>query len=81
MEILGDYYFFVVLVAGLVGVFWKNRKDIVKATETKVDDKVVDIIEGLCSSLDIDADTAASKAKGKLKEELKKFELERKKKK
>lgn len=84
MEFFGltlDWYFILTIVLGFVGVIWDNRRKITKATETKADDRVVDIIEGLCDSLSIDADAAADKARGKLKEELKKFELERKKKK
>lgn len=81
MEFFGitlDWYFILTIILGFVGVIWDNRRKIAKATETKADDRVVDILEGLCDSLSIDADAAAAKAKGKLKKELKQFELERK---
>jgi len=83
MEFFGitlDWYFILTVVLGFIGLLWDNRRKIIKATETKADDRIVDIIEGLCDSLDINADDAAKKAKGRLKQELKKFELERKKK-
>lgn len=67
-----------VLIAGLLGYIWKLRRDIVKIIPGQTDDKVLDVIEGIMETYELDADQLAKKSRGKLKAEVRK-ELNKKK--
>ncbi len=65
------------LASGGIGGFiigaaliWILLKTIAPKTETKWDDKIVDIIEGMAAEADIDIDEIAKKSTGKLKEQI-----------
>lgn len=60
----------VTIIAGLLGVAWLGLQFIKNKTKTEWDDKIVDIVEGIASTLDINPDQLAYKSTGKLKEQV-----------
>jgi len=64
------------LTGGISGVIigasllWIMLKVIAPKTETKWDDRIVDIIEGMASEANLDLDEIAKKSTGKLKEQI-----------
>ncbi len=53
-----------------VSLLWIMLKVIAPKTETKWDDRIVDIIEGMAAETNIDIDEIAKKSTGKLKEQI-----------
>ena len=68
MEILGISA--VVIALGVAGYVWKFRKTVTDTIPGKTDDKVLDTIEGVAETLEVDVDELAKKSRGRLKKEL-----------
>ena len=67
MELFGSGIGGFIIGAALVWIFLKT---VAPKTETKWDDKIVDIIEGMAAESNIDIDEIAKKSTGKLKEQI-----------
>jgi len=56
------------LVLGIIGGGWLALKWFAPKTEAKWDDSIVDVIEGIANTLEVDPDELAKKSLGKLKD-------------
>ena len=56
------------LVLGIIGGGWLALKGLAPKTEAKWDDSIVDVIEGIANTLEVDPDELAKKSLGKLKD-------------
>jgi len=68
MEIIGISA--ITLGAGIAGGIFLGAKWLAPKTDTKWDDKAVDIIEGAANMLGVSPDDLAERSTGKLKEEV-----------
>jgi hypothetical protein len=74
MEVFMGFELIVAAVVSILAGAFLTLKAVAPKTETKWDDRIVDVVEGIAKELGVDPDELASKSVNKLKKEIVKKE-------